>query len=177
MHLGGEEADAVVAEHGGRRAAARVDEPHARAVDGLTRLRIEHDAERVDERRRRRRVGGVERVDVARRERAVALHVEHAIADGGRGGARLHVAREAPGVDGRLGEHERLAVAADGADRELDAVDRGRVAVAIGVDELEEHGFAAVHDDAPRRAGDSGRAGTVGRCCLAAAARARSSRR
>ena len=49
-------------------------------------------------------------------------------------------------VDGRFGEDDRLAVAALRSDDELDALDDGGVAIAVRVDDLEEHGFAAMHD-------------------------------
>ena len=145
IELGGVGADAVVAAHDGRRAAAGDDEPHAGAVDRRAGLRIEHEAERVDDGRGCRLVGGVERVGVGSRELAVALHLQHAVADGHGGGAGLHVARKAARVDGRLVEHDGLAVAAGGRDGELDAVDDRGIAIAIGVDELEEHGFTAMH--------------------------------
>ena len=170
--LGGVGADAVVAAHRGRRAAACGDEAHAGAVDRRAGLRIEHEAERIDDGRGRRRVGGVERVGVGAESSLSRCTCSTQSPPATAVAARLHVARETARVDGRLGEHDRLAVAAGRRDGELDAVDDGGVAVAVGIDELEEHGFAAMHG---RRRAERQRLAErerLGRRCRAAAAAA-----
>ncbi len=145
-HFAGIAAHAVVAEHRGRQAGGDVDQAHARAVDRRTGLRIEHEAERIDQRIGLRRIGVVRRVDVGGIELGVALDLQRAVGAGRAGGGR-DVADEHAGVRAGLRQAQHFGVAGRGhGHAHVDGLDHIAVAVAVEVDHAHEDRITGVRD-------------------------------
>jgi hypothetical protein len=145
-HLAGITAHAVVAVHGGGKPRVGVDQANPRAIDRQAGLRIEHQAERIDQRIGLRRIGVVGRVDVGRVEFGITLDLQHAVV-GRAAGRRRDIAHEHAGVRAGFGQPQDFAVTRDvRGNADVHGFDRTAIAVAIGIRHAHENRVAGMRD-------------------------------